>query len=357
MLGPLKLTKSKTVNAIIKVVAPFIVFSLILFILGYNPFAALRELFRGAFIGKYNFGTTLEKFSPIFMTGIAFLVASKVKFFHLGIEGSLYIGAIIAAGAGLIPNLPRFIHLPVALLLAVLAGALWSLIPGALRAFFNVNEACVTMMLNYVAIYFSSYMIVNVWSAKDVAAKTLDVLPTAQFTKIMPPSRVTNAIFLVAVVYAAVYWLLYKTNLGYKLNSVGTNRFFAEYAGFSSKKMVLVATFIAGAIGGMAGGIETLGTYRAMMDGFSSNISFDGMLASLIAQNDLKKLPLFAFMIAAIRAGALGMERFSGVPKAVVDMLIPILILMLSIDGLFDFAGKLFVRSDKKTLAPEGSEQ
>lgn len=344
--------KVKFLKMVLKIVLPFLFCALVLLVLGYDPIVAFRELFKGAFIGKYNIGTSLEKFGPIFLTGLAFLVASKVKFFHLGIEGSLYMGAIFAAGAGLIPGLPKAIHLPLALGIGMLAGALWSMIPGILRAFFNVNEACVTMMMNYVAIYFSSYMVVNVWSAKDVAAKTLDVYHSARFTRILPPSRITNAIFLVILTYFVIYWLLNRTNLGYKIKAVGTNHYFAEYVGFSSKKMVVVTTLIAGAIGGMAGGIETLGTYNSMLDNFSVNTAFDGMLASLISRNDMKRLPVFSLMIAFIKAGALGMERFSGVPKSVVDTLIPILILMLSIDGLFDFVDKLFGKRETRDSSP-----
>jgi len=343
----------KVIIMILKIVVPFMFFALALIILGYDPLIAYRELWKGAFVGTYNIGTSLEKFGPIFLTGMAFLIASKVKFFHLGIEGSLYMGALFAAGSGLIPGLPKAIHLPLALGIGMLAGALWSTIPGILRAYFNVNESCVTMMMNYVAIYFSSYMIVNVWSARDVAAKTLDVMRSARFTRILPPSRITTALFLVLFTYLVVYWLLHKTNLGYKMNAVGTNPYFSEYTGISAKKMVLCATFIAGAIGGMAGAIETLGTYNSMWDNFSVNTAFDGMLASLISRNDMRKLPIFALTIAFIKAGALGMERFSGVPKSVVDTLIPILILMLSIDGLFDFVANLGFRKRKSRTSAQ----
>ena len=344
----------KAIKLILKVVMPFVFCALVLLILGYNPIIAYRELLKGAFVGRFNIGTSLEKFGPIFLTGMAFLIASKVKFFHLGIEGSLYMGALFAAGAGLIPGLPKPIHLPLALGVGILAGALWSLIPGILRAFFNVNEICVTMMMNYVAIFFSSYMIINVWSARDVAAKTLDVMRSARFTRILPPSRITTALYLILLTYLFVYWLLHQTNIGYKMNAMGTNSYFAEYAGISSKNMVLFATFFSGGIGGMAGAIETLGTYNSMYDYFSLNTAFDGMLASLISHNDMRKLPIFSLMIAFIKTGALGMERFSGVPKSVVDTLIPILILMLSIDGLFDFVDKLGLRKKPGSPAKHG---
>lgn len=140
---------------------PALLAGVIIWVLGYDPIEAYTELFKGAFVGKFSLGTTLERFGPIFLTALAFAVSIKVKFFNLGAEGAFYWGALAAAGLGQIQGLPMYVHIPLTLLGGILLGALWQAIPGFLRAFYNVNEACTTIMFNYIAVMFSSYMVLN----------------------------------------------------------------------------------------------------------------------------------------------------------------------------------------------------
>jgi len=90
-----------------------------------------------------------------------------------------------------------------------------------------------------------------------------------------------------------------------------------------------------GALGGMAGAIEVMGIYGYFLDNFSPGIAFDGMLAALIARNDIRLVPVLAFFLAALKAGALGMERFTGIPKSLVDAVIAVFILLAAMEGLF----------------------
>lgn len=319
---------------------PALLAGVIIWVLGYDPIEAYTELFKGAFVGKFSLGTTLERFGPIFLTALAFAVSIKVKFFNLGAEGAFYWGALAAAGLGQIQGLPMYVHIPLTLLGGILLGALWQAIPGFLRAFYNVNEACTTIMFNYIAVMFSSYMVLNPWAETAVASgRSKSIAESAMFMRILKPSRVTTGIFLTIAVFFFVYWLIYKTRFGFKLRSAGLNAFFADYIGMDVKKTVVLTTAISGAIAGLAGSVETMGTYYSMYDMFSSGTGFDGLLASLIAGNDIKKIPLAAFMIAAFKAGALGMERNTGIPKSLVDMFVPILIILLSMKHLYDFSG------------------
>ncbi len=317
---------------------PFLFGAIVMLILGYDPAEAYRELFKGAFIGNFNLGTTLEKFCPIFLTALAYCVTSKVKYFNMGVEGCFYLGALCSAGAGfLIQGLPWYLHIPICFLCGTLVGAFWAAIPGALRAYLNVNELCAALLLNYVAIHFANYMIAGPWSAKGASSQTVPIQESAALMRIMKPSRANVGLFLAIALYIAVFWMFQKTKLGYRLKSTGINPYFTDYIGVDSKRMVLLAAILSGAIGGFAGTIQSLGVYGTIIDGFSNNTAFDGMLASLIANNSFALLPVYSFLIAALKNGALGMERFTGVPKAMIDTLIPILILLMSMEGLFEF--------------------
>ena len=336
MLKVLKANPIRTFGPLISTACAFIIGALVIYVMGYDPIEAYRELFRGAFVGSFSIGTTLERFSPILLTGLAYAICIQVRYFNLGIEGCLYMGAISAGGIGLITGLPMIVHIPMGLVCGALVGIIWAAIPGLLRVRYNVNEACSTIMLNFVAILFTSYIVFNVWREVSAIARTPLIQESARFVRLLKPSRASSALFLLIFVWIFVYWLVYKTSFGFKLRATGSNPFFSSYIGFDARRTTFLTVCIAGAIGGFAGSIETMGIFYCVWDNFSVGTAFDGMLASLIAKNDVRKLPLTAFMLAALRAGALGMERFSGVPKSLIDTLVPIMIILIAMEGIYE---------------------
>ena len=326
-------------NFLLSLLLPFALGALIVYLLGHDPQQAIRALFRGAFVGRLSLGTTLQKWVPILLTGLAFCITAQVKYFNLGVEGCFYMGALFSAGAGfLITGLPWHLHIPLCFFIGTFAGAAWAAIPGFLRTKWQVNESCSTIMFNYVAMQFASFMIINPWSAQSAASQTVPILKSAELSRLMPPSRANSGLFMALALYAAVFWMIRKTRLGFKLRSTGANPFFTDYVGIDTKRAVILATALSGATGGFAGAIETLGVYGNIIDGFSGWSAFDGMLAALISKNNLWLLPVYSFMIAALKTGALGMERFTGVPKALIDTLIALLIILLSMDNIFRFS-------------------
>lgn len=347
------MTRNKIFTLLFSIIVPVILGGIILSVLGYDPIEAYTALLRGAFIGKLNIGTTFVRFGPILYLGLAFAITIKAKYFNLGAEGAFFIGALAAAGVGQIVGLPKIIHIPLTLLSGIFFGAIWQAVPGFLRAVHNVNEVVSTVMLNFVAVLLSEFFILEVWEETVMASgRSKTIQQSAQFASLLRPSQVSSGIFLVIVAFIFVYWLVHKTRFGFKLRSIGFNPFFASYVGFDVKKTIIIATAISGALAGMAGSIETMGTYTSMWLGFSAGTAFDGLLASLIAGNDLRFLPLTAFMIAAFKAGSAGMERTTGIPKSLIDMFVPILIILLSMKNLYDVSSvwdKLTVKFSRKS--------
>jgi ABC-type uncharacterized transport system permease subunit len=301
--------------------------------MGYDPVKAYGALFTGAFVGKFNFGGTLERFVPLLLTALAFAVSSKVSVFNVGVEGELYIGAITAAWAGVFfKGFPAIVHIPLCFLTAMAAGAAWAAIPGALKAYLKVNETCTTILLNYVATFFTSFVANSIFSAGTGIPQTPPIAASAQLVRIMRPSRANIGVFVALGLYALVWFLLTRTAWGYRIRSVGTNPGYASAVGINAPLMMVVGMAASGAVGGLAGSIEVMGIYGYFLDSFSPGIAFDGMLASLIAKNDLRMIPVLSFFLAALKAGALGMERLTGVPKSLLDAVIAIFILLASLD-------------------------
>lgn len=331
----------KYTNLLLTTLASLLIGAIIMLALGFNPVYAYIELFKGAFIGKLNFGTTIQKFLPLLMTSMAFAVAARVGAFNIGVEGQMYLGAMAAAWFGFtFVKLPGLVIILVAMVLAAFVGAAWGAVPATLKVKLGVNEVCTTILMNYVAILFTSYLVNGPFSAKTGVAQTPAIAESARLMKFLKPSQAHIGVAIGIVIVISLIWILTRSKIGYKFMTVGLNPFHAEYIGIDPKKAVVGGMMLSGAIGGIAGALEVHGTYGYFLDGFSVGIAFDGMLASLIVKNNLKLTPFMAFFLAALKSGALGMERYTGVPKSIVDTIIAIFIIFATMDTLFSFVKK-----------------
>lgn len=317
----------------------FVVFAAIIAICGYNPLNAFYQMFRGAFAGKFNFGSTIEDFILILIVGSAYSLTRRIGFFNLGLEGCLYIGAMFTCAPGfLLPDLPSYIIIPLCLICGMVASAIWASIAGAMKAFLNVNEACTTIMLNYVAIALTDFLLSNPWSAHSAAPETPHVQASAMLPKLpLAPSRASTAIFIAIAVYIFVFFLTYRTTFGFKFRNVADNPRFCEAVGIKSKWVIFGTVILSGALGGLAGGCEILGVYGNFIQNFSVNSAFNGIIACLLVKNNLALLPISALFIAFTRTGGSGMEYYTGVPSALIDTVVPVLILFVAMDRIFDY--------------------
>ncbi|MBL3592215.1 MAG: ABC transporter permease [Synergistaceae bacterium] len=332
------MNKSSTLSTLVTVVVSLLFGAVVVALLGHSPAEAYRELFRGAFWGRFNFGGTLERFVPLLLTALAFAVSSKVAVFNVGVEGELYLGAIAAAWVGAaLTGVAAPIHIGLCLMAAMAVGGAWAAIPGALKAYWRVNEVCVTILANYVAIYITSYLVGYPLSAGTGVPQTAALAATARLARILPPSRANSGLFIALAALLVTWWIVHRSTWGYKMRAVGENAGYAEHVGIRSRVTMVWGMVFSGALGGMAGAIEVMGLYGYFLDGFSPGIAFDGMLAALIARNDIRLVPLLAFFLAALKAGSLGMERFTGIPKSLVDAIIAMFILLAAMEGLFLF--------------------
>ncbi|MCD8169979.1 ABC transporter permease [Enterocloster sp. OA13] len=333
--------ENRYVTLLLTLVLSMAVGAVFMMIVGYHPLEAYIQLFKGAFVGKVNLGTTLQKFVPILLTGVGFSIAAKVGCFNAGIEGELYLGAIAAAWAGhYLHGIPAPLHLVICFMTAAAAGALWAAIPAILKVRWKVNEICVCILATYVAKYLTSWLCNGPMSAKTGIPQTLSVSEGVMLAKIMRPSQANTGLFVALLLVAGAIWLIYRSTLGYKFTTVGLNIHHAEYMGINARRTVIQGMMLSGAFGGIAGAIESLGVYGYFLDNFSLNIANDGMLSSMIVWNDICLVPIMSFFVAALKAGALSMERFAGVPRSIVDTITAVFIIFATMETLFTFHKK-----------------
>ncbi|QGP93637.1 Branched-chain amino acid transport system / permease component [Neomoorella glycerini] len=324
--------------SLLAVAAALLVGALIILAIGENPVAAYAAMVKGAFGSVAAWADTLQRATPYILGALAFLIAAKAGLFNIGIEGQMYMGGMVAAIIGFsIPHLPAVLHLSLALLGAMLAGLVWSLIPGWLKVKSGVHEVISTIMLNYVAYAATGYLTVHVFHEPGVVAQTFKIKPAAILPCLLPPSRL-NAGFLLALVIALVLWIfLFYTPWGYNLRVTGLSLPAARYAGIRSRQVIFGAMLASGAIGGLMGAERILGVYERFIHAFSPGYGFTAIAVALLGQNHPLGIIPAAILFGALESGSSSMSLQVNVPRELGMMLQAVIIVFVAAQAFIKY--------------------
>lgn len=313
---------------------------LVIFMVSKQPQDAISSILLGPVSNWFNFGVVLNKAVPLILTGLSLAVVFQTGVFSMGAEGQLYVGGFAGSLAALyIHGLPVWIHLPLIFICAMFAGALYGAIPGLLKAYMNTDEIVTTLMLNFIAILTTSYLVNNIF--KDPSgggyARMHYIANDLTLGKMFSgfPAHYGVLIALIAVV--VVYLMIYHTKLGYELRLVGQNSQFANYGGISTKKIIIFSIMISGALAALAGITEILGVHGSFKDHFSAGLGFDGIIIALLARNHPIGVLIAGFFYAYLQVGAQTMQAASDVPRELSIIIQVILVLLVSSQAIFAY--------------------
>jgi ABC-type uncharacterized transport system permease subunit len=328
---------NRLVNLLIPVIAVLlgiIAGAIIMLISGYNPLTGYAALWDGAFGQTFYIGETLRQMTPYIFAGLAVAFAFRTGLFNIGVEGQLLVGWIAAVWVGLAFHLPKFIHLPLAILAAAAAGAIWGLVPGFLKARLRVHEVIVTIMMNYIALQVTNYIVRNVLSDKGDITKDVPnsaSLKSNFLSSITDYSTLHNGIYLSIIAAVVMWYLLEKTTLGFELKAVGFNQHASQYAGMNVNRNIILSMVISGAFAGLGGAMEGLGEFgHAALNNTFTGIGFDGIAVALLGGNTALGVVLASILFGALKVGALNMPLQSGVPTELVDIVIALIIFFVA---------------------------
>ncbi|WP_342400272.1 ABC transporter permease [Weizmannia sp. FSL W8-0676] len=328
---------NRTLNLLIPVVSVILGLlagALIMLVSGYNPVNGYIALWNGAFGQVFYVGETLRLATPYIFAGLAIAFAFRTGLFNIGAEGQLIVGWIAAVWVGVAFDLPKVIHLPLAILAACCAGAFWGFIPGLLKARLRVHEVIVTIMMNYIALHTSNYLIRNVLSKQQDTTPHIHhsaSLSSPFFQKITDFSTLHNGIYLALVAVVVMWFIIEKTTLGFELKSVGFNQSASEYAGMSVNRSIILSMAISGAFAGLGGAMEGLGNYGfAFLQSSFSGIGFDGIAVALLGGNTAPGVLIAAVLFGALKVGSLNMPVDANVPNELVNIVIALIILFVA---------------------------
>ena len=331
-----------TLPQIVAIILAFLVGAIVLLATGYSPIDAYLALIRGAFGDIYGIGQTLTQATPIIFTALAFIFAFKCGLFNIGAEGQLLIGGFTAALVGIsFGDLPIYVHLPLALLAGAAGGALWGFIPGILKARLGAHEVITSMMLSYVALYITSYMVNYPFIAPPGwVAQTVLVAPSAELPRILPPTQLSASIFIAIGMAIITTLILDRTVLGYEVRAVGLNTSAAKSNGINVKNTIVFAFVLSGALAGLGGAGEILGVHHRFINGFSPGYGFDGLAVGLIGGLNPIGSILAAILLGALRAGGMTMNTFTGVPIDIVSVLQGLVVLFVAAPRLISYLSR-----------------
>ena len=315
--------KNRLFSVVVPIAAVLVAFGIgciIIAALGKSPFQSIQFLFMGAFGSPSNVATTLVKATPLIFTGLCACFAYRCGVFNLGGEGQFIIGACVAVWVGVTWGITGIPGTLLCMLLGALAGGIWGMLPGLLKIVRGLNEIIVSIMFNYIATLFMGLMYTSLLREGSVP-QTPAIPDATKISRIFPDVRITWGIVIAIAAAMAIHYFLFNTSNGFRLRAVGLNSTAARFNGFAVNRYILFSFIASGAIAGLGGSVELLGTQYRLMSGFGMGFGFDGVAIALIAQLNPLATVFVAYFFAVLRTGATTMQVGTGVPTSVIDII------------------------------------
>jgi len=353
---------------LLAVVGALLVGAVILALLGANPVEAYKAMFYGAFANKNGLADTLVKATPLLLVGLGIVIAFRAKVINIGAEGQLIVGSLLATylAVELGETWPPILVAILCLIFGAFAGGIWAGIPGILKARLNVNEILSTIMMNAIAVQIGFFLLRGpMIDPAEVAAGTniphsartpkitdlprfTDTAKSLGFTEsssdlgltgfdkelyglFVEPTRAHIGLVIALLMAVAVYVLLWRTTIGYRIRAVGLNPNAARYAGINVPRYMVLSLSLSGAFAGLAGAVEILGLHHRMFEplSVSAGYGFSGIVVALFGKlHPLGAIPS-AILFGGLLVGGDKMQRAVQVPQVLVTALMGLIILFV----------------------------
>ncbi|MEZ5871470.1 MAG: ABC transporter permease [Nitratireductor sp.] len=344
---------------LLAVVVAIIIGGLIMLATGVSPGnigTAFVALLAGSLGSMHAISETLTAAAPLTLAGLGIAIAFRAGLFNIGAEGQVIMGGVAAVVVGFsFADMPAVLHVPLALLAGAVAGAAWASIAGWLRAYTGAHEVIITIMLNLIAMRLLDYLLRNPPIQKEGRADPIskNVLPSAELPQLLdwldPLLRVHAGIFLVLLAVAFIWWLLFRSTIGFEFRAAGLNPAAARYAGMRSGLIIVVVMALAGALAGLAGANQVLGVLGRVSPNFSGGVGFDAIAVALLGRSHPLGVLLAGLLFGALQAGGRQMQVDAGVSLDVIAIIQALIIIFIAapilMRSVFSFA---FSKQKKK---------
>ena len=321
-----ELTPARTwAYRLLAVLGALMIGGLLLLFLGLNPFSVYGTMLRGALGSAGMQKETLKLMIPLCLATLGVALAFKMRFWNIGGEGQICAGAIAASYFAYFHNgLPRWLLLIVMAVAAIVAGGLWGLVPAYFKTRFGTNETLFTLMLNYIVMYFITYLREGPWRDPQGGFAAMPRFAKQARLPEVPFPDVGNVhigwiVMLVMVAFLFIY--LRHTKQGYELTVVGENEMTARYAGMPVKKIVMRTMFLSAGICGLVGMLQVAGPDRQLTDAVANGRGFTAVSVAWLARLSPVGILIVSFLFSVLQKGCSMMQTEYRIPASMSDIL------------------------------------
>jgi simple sugar transport system permease protein len=298
------------------------------------PLQAYADLLEGAFGSVRGLTFTILAATPLILGGMAVGLGFKAGLFNIGAQGQFLMGALGAAAVGAwVADAPAIVAIPAAVAAGSLAGAAWGFIPGALKAWTGAHEVVTTIMLNFIASIFIIYLITGPLEAAGFSFSRTGPIGNAAYPTFFG-TAIHLGVFIAFALVPAVWWLLWRSTLGFEIRTVGANPDAARYAGMRPAFLTILTLSLCGLLAGLAGAGQILGISGFMTASYGTSIGFDAITVALLGRAHPVGIMLAALLFGAMRAGSGLMQIQAGIPPEIIDIIQASILLFLAADVL-----------------------
>lgn len=345
-------TKFNVLRTVLSVGIALLISFGIIFITSKEPVNAIVQLLTGPLQSQRRFGNVIEAMIPLIFTGVGVSIMFAANEINLAGEGSFHIGGLVATFIALNTTLPSGISPIVCVLIAGICGALVTAIPAVLKIKTDSDVLVSSLMMNYLILYLSNYLLSNVLRDPKAGAVVSYAVPdVTQLSTIFAGTRIHIGLFVALAVALFGYVFMYKTKIGYELRLTGENRSFAKYSGINVIKITLISQLLGGFIFGIGGGVELLGMYNRFTWTSLLGYGWDAIIITTLAKKNPLYVPFAAFFLAYLRTGASIMARSTDVVTEIVTITQGIIILLVVAEQfLSKYKHKMIAKEAKAIL-------
>ncbi len=303
-------------------VLAFVLFGVILWLAGKDPFQAYRDIFTSTLGSAYGISEVFVAMTPLLLTALAVALPSRLGLINVGGEGQLYIGALFATWAALrFSQLSSWLLLPLMIVLGMIGGGLWGLPAGYLRAKGIVNETITTLLLNVVAPSIVAFFVFGFWHSPMDTNKTPNFVPAARLPTLFG-TRVDLSLVIGVGLLGLFWFVMTRTRWGLEIRSIGGNPWASRRNGIPVPRYMIGAMVVAGALAGLAGMAQVSGYYGVLLANFSRGLGYMGFLVSWLAGGNPVGILVTSFVVAVILTGGNLLQLTREVPYSVINILL-----------------------------------
>ncbi|RWR33785.1 ABC transporter permease [Sinirhodobacter populi] len=314
-------------------IGAFVLSGLVLLLMKVNPFDYYGYVFQRGLLSPSGVQATLTRMGPLLLLAASLIVAFRAGLWNLGGDAQFLMGAVfVAAWAPLmVQHLPVWLVLGLSMLISVVIGAIWGLLPAILRAYQGINEIITTLMMNFLGISLSSALVKLVFADPDTTVPQTRTLPVADRLPVLFGSNVSSALLIGLVVILAVHWMMTRTAFGLKLRVVGANPEAATHAGLSVPKLTLAVFAISAGLGGLAGAVAILGQYGNVRADWNPAYAFTIVPLVFLARFNGYAAIGYVFLFSALGIGSESAARRLDVPNYFTLVTMALLLVLLAV--------------------------